>query len=130
MKSNFQFNLFWFSHFRKESLAHERRGMLIKKKLYGPFLWMGFNVIFIYFNVAMTQWLRCWILNQGSHVQNHWVAPRLSQPFILPKSIKWIPRISGNLLVKSKLPPQSGSSLEAFNVEFLTIANTLRHCEH
>ena len=39
--------------------------MLIKKKLYGPFLWMGFNIIFMYFNVAMTQWLRRWILNPG-----------------------------------------------------------------
>ena len=27
--------------------------------------------------------------------------------------IKWVPGISGNLAVKSKLPPQSGCSLEA-----------------
>ena len=46
-------------------------------------------------------------------VQNHWVAPRWSQPFIFPRSIKWVPGISGNLVVKSELPPQSGSSLEA-----------------
>ena len=25
--------------------------------------------------------------------------------FILPRSIKWVPGISGNLVVKSKLPP-------------------------
>ena len=25
---------------------------------------------------------------QGSHVQNHWVAPRSTQPFILPRSVK------------------------------------------
>ena len=25
---------------------------------------------------------------QGSRVQNHWVAPRLTQPFILTRSIK------------------------------------------
>ena len=50
---------------------------------------------------------------QASRVQNHWVAPRSSQPFILPRSIKWVPEISGNLVVKSKLPPRSGSSLEA-----------------
>ena len=46
-------------------------------------------------------------------VQNHWVALRLIQPFILPRSIKWVPGISGNLVVKSKLPPGSGSSLGA-----------------
>ena len=46
---------------------------------------------------------------QGSRVQNHWVAPRSTQPFILPWSIKWVPGISGNLVVKSKLPPRSGS---------------------
>ena len=44
---------------------------------------------------------------QGSRVQNHWVAPRSTQPFILS-----VPEISGNLVVKSKLPPRSGSSLD------------------
>ena len=50
---------------------------------------------------------------QGSFVQNQWVAPRSTQPFILLRSIKWVPGISGNLVVKSKLPPWSGCSLEA-----------------
>ena len=50
---------------------------------------------------------------QGSRVQNHRVAPRSTQPFILPRSIKLVPGNSGNLVVKSKLPPRSGSSLEA-----------------
>ena len=50
---------------------------------------------------------------QGSRVQNHWVAPRLTQLFIFPRSAKWVPQISGNLVVKRKLPPQSGSSLVA-----------------
>ena len=50
---------------------------------------------------------------QGPRVQNRCVAPRLTQPFILPRSVKWVPEISGNLVVKSKLPPRSGSSLEA-----------------
>ena len=50
---------------------------------------------------------------QMSHVQNHWLAPRSTQPFILVRSVKLLPEISGNLVVKSKLPPQSGSSLEA-----------------
>ena len=31
----------------------------------------------------------------------------------LPRLIKWVPGISGNLLVKSKLPARSGSSPEA-----------------
>ena len=30
-----------------------------------------------------------------------------------PRSIKWVPEISGKLVVKSKLPPWSGSSLDA-----------------
>ena len=53
-------------------------------------------------------------LFQGSHVQNHWVAPRSTQSFILPRLIKWVSIISGNLLVKTKLSPQkhTGSSLE------------------
>ena len=38
---------------------------------------------------------------------------RSIQPFILLRSTKWVPGISANLVVKSKLPPQSGSSLEA-----------------
>ena len=54
---------------------------------------------------------------QGSRVQNHWVAPWSTQPLILPRSIKWVPGISGNLVVKSKLPPRSGSSLEAVDIK-------------
>ena len=34
------------------------------------------------------KWLRRWIPNPGARVQNHWVAPRLTQPFILLRSIK------------------------------------------
>ena len=34
------------------------------------------------------------------HVQDHWLAPRSTQPFILQRSIKWAPGISGNLVVK------------------------------
>ena len=36
------------------------------------------------------------------------------KPFILQRSIKWIPRISGNLVVKSKLPHPSGSSFPSW----------------
>ena len=43
----------------------------------------------------------------------YWAAPRSTQPFILPRSTKWVPGISGNLVVKSKLPPRIGSNLEA-----------------
>ena len=48
-----------------------------------------------------------------SHVQNHWVAPRLTQPFIFLRLTKLVREISGNLVVNSKLPPRSGPSLEA-----------------
>ena len=44
--------------------------------------------------------------------KNHWVAPRSTQPFTLPRSKKWVPGISGNLVVRSKLPLWTGSSLE------------------
>ena len=37
---------------------------------------------------------------------------RLIQPFILLRSVKWVPGISGKLVAKSKLPPRSGSSFE------------------
>ena len=38
---------------------------------------------------------------------------RSTQTFILSRSSKWVIGISGNLVVKNKLPPRSGSSLEA-----------------
>ena len=41
-------------------------------------------------------------------VQNHWVVPGSMQPFILPSSIKWVPVITGNLVLESKLHPCSG----------------------
>ena len=44
-----------------------------------------------------------------SCVQNQWVAPRSTHPFIFPRPLKRVPRISGNLVVKSKLPPWSDS---------------------
>ena len=39
---------------------------------------------------------------QGSHVQNHWLSSRSTQPFMLPSSIKLVPGISRNLVVKSE----------------------------
>ena len=39
-------------------------------------------------SLSTGSYLRCWIPIQGSCVQNHWVAPRSSQPFILPRLIK------------------------------------------
>ena len=53
------------------------------------------------------------LLIQGSRAQNHWVAPRSTQPLILPRSVKCVTGMSGNLVVKSKLPARSGPSLEA-----------------
>ena len=50
---------------------------------------------------------------QGSHVPNHCVAQRSTQPFILPRSIKRVPQISEDVVVKNKLHPQNGFSLEA-----------------
>ena len=64
----------------------------------------------------MAYWLRCWIPNPGVRVQNHWTAPRLTQPFILLRLVKWVPAISGDLVITSKLPPRSGSNLEAIEL--------------
>ena len=36
----------------------------------------------------------------GYQVQNHLVAPKPTQPFIRPSSIKWVPRPYGDLVVK------------------------------
>ena len=44
-----------------------------------------------------------------SRVQNYGVPSRSTQPFILLRLLKWVPGISGNLVVKSKLSPRSGS---------------------
>ena len=51
--------------------------------------------------------------SRGPMFKNHWEAPSLTQNFILSRSVKWISEISGNLVVKSKLPPGSGSNLYA-----------------
>ena len=37
------------------------------------------------------------------------VTPRPTRPFFLPRSIKWVPGISWDLVVKSKLSPRSDS---------------------
>ena len=46
----------------------------------------------------------------GSQVQNHWVAPRLIQPFVLLRLMKCVWRTSGDLVVESKLPPSGDSA--------------------
>ena len=51
--------------------------------------------------------------NPGSRVQNYWVAPRSTQPFIFLRWIQWVPGISCNSVVKSKVPPRSCCCLEA-----------------
>ena len=47
--------------------------------------------------------------SRGPSVQNDWAVLRSTQPFILPGSIKWVPGISRELVLKSKLSPRSGS---------------------
>ena len=62
---------------------------------------------------AMAKWLRCWIPNPVVPSPKPLGGSKVDSAFILLKSIKWVPEISGDLVVKNKLPPQSGSSLEA-----------------
>ena len=54
----------------------------------------------------MEQWPK--VSGAGFQVQNHWVASRLNQPFIFPRSIKWLGGPPWDLVVKSKLSPCSG----------------------
>ena len=54
---------------------------------------------------------------QGSRAQNHWVAPRLTQPFILSRSKKWVLGTSGNLVVKSKVDEHSCTALWYQNLQ-------------
>ena len=54
-------------------------------------------------------WIKTSGIFQASQVQNHRVASRPIQPSILLRSNKWWLRISGDLVVKSKLSPYSGS---------------------
>ena len=58
----------------------------------------------------MSVFLNIWMLSNVLQNLDHKVAPRLIQPFTLPISIKWIPRASGDLMVKSKLCLISGSA--------------------
>ena len=51
------------------------------------------------------------------HVQNHWVAPSLTQPSILLELVKLLPEISGNSVTKNKLPMQSRCHLDAVEPE-------------
>ena len=50
------------------------------------------------------------MLIQGSRIQNYWVAPKSTQPFIVSRSIKWVTGISLDLVVKSKMSPRSRSA--------------------
>ena len=60
------------------------------------------SIGFEYFLTNFRATQECW-------VQNHWLAVMLTQTFIFPKSIKWVPGTSGDVVVKSKLSPRSGS---------------------
>lgn len=54
---------------------------------------------------AIISWLRHGILSLVVQVSNQWVAPRSTLPFTLPRSIKWVPRSLGDLVVKRKQSP-------------------------
>ena len=46
---------------------------------------------------------------EGSGVQNHWMAPRLTQLFILSRLMKLVPGTTGDLVLKSELSLRRGS---------------------
>ena len=45
----------------------------------------------------------------GSRLQNHWLTSRSTEPFINSWSTKCVPGATGDLVVKNKLSPRSGS---------------------
>ena len=50
---------------------------------------MDFAAILVASSVAsMAYCLNSWVPNPGVRVKNHWTAPRLTQPFILPRCVK------------------------------------------
>ena len=95
---------------RKWEITHPPRQSFYYKNIWRDYL-LDFKILFFELSFLFIRSIGYPI--QGSRVQNHRVAPRSTQPFILPRSIKLVPGNSGNLVVKSKLPPRSGSSLEA-----------------
>ena len=50
------------------------------------------------------------IPNPEPQIENDCIAPMLAKPFILPRSIKWVPSTPGELLVKNKLSAHIGSA--------------------
>ena len=64
----------------------------------------------------MAKCLRCWIANTEVPCSKPQGGSKVDSVFHLPRSTNWVPGIFGNLVVKNKLPPQSGSSLEAEKV--------------
>ena len=53
----------------------------------------------------------------GSQVQNHWVDPKSTQPFIFPKSIKWVQAEACNFIKKETLT-------RVFSCEFCEISKS------
>ena len=68
-------------------------------------------ITFWIFSRAMAQWLRRWILNPGVPCSKPLSGSKVDSAFHTSEVDK-VPGISGDLVVKSKLPPRSGSSLE------------------
>ena len=63
----------------------------------------------------------------GSRVQNQWVAPRWTQPFILPQSMELVSGNPGELVVISKLSSRSGSvALRQLNPIHIFVRTNLR----
>ena len=67
-------------------------------------------LLYCSFTFFFGKWLRLRVPNLGGPVfkATRWLQGQ-TQPFILPRLIKWVPRISGELVVKSKPPPRNGS---------------------
>ena len=63
----------------------------------------------------MAEWSRCWIPNPGVPCSKPLGGSKVDSAFHPSEvgKMSTVPEISGNLVVKSKLPPRSGSSLEA-----------------
>lgn len=85
--------------------------------MWPPFSWRE-NISWFFKNSLLTYKLIeliwsysiCVVCRFDWELEAIWVAPRLTQLFILPRLIKWIPKTPGELKIKSKLNPSCCSA--------------------
>ena len=96
---NYFASSFWFM--RINQTPHKNLSLLYN---YGTDYW--FTLELVWSNGLLFRALNS--KSRGLTFKNHWLAPGSTQPFILPRLVKWVSGFSGNSVLKSKQPPPSG----------------------